>query len=654
MAADDREARPPGRAAGSETTLRAFVRAASGTLALLTAIWSFGIDVFGGFSFSAFGLLIRSHDPLRPLVLCGLSIAVFFFTGGRTTLLRLIDDLRPSATAGWGSTLDAWRAGYVQNAIAGVVTISLLVVGVVNGSTAAGGADSFGYLSQAELWREGRLAIPQPWVGQVPWPNALWSFSPLGYTPARPARFSLGGFKPEQDRWSIVPVYSPGMPMLMAVTKAIGGVCGPFWVVPISGAVLVLSTYLIGIRLGSRTLGLLAMLLVATSPPFLLMHFVNMTDVPVAGALALACWCVLGTTMRSAAGGAVAFAAALLIRPNLVPLVPVVLVWLAWRIAVARDHRKREAWRSALIVAGIAGASIGTSAIYWFAYGSPFESGYGATAPYFSTSNIAPNIRNYVQWFNEVHTPLGFIGLVALALPIKRLWPDVTDRAAVAAFGAMTAVVIAEFLAYLVLDNSSYLRFFLVCYPFIMLGLASVSLAAARVPGIAGPLIATAVIGVVLVQGVRTSLEWRVFGQGLVEAKYADVADHVRRATTENSVVLSMQHSGSLRYFAGRVTLRWDVLPEDWLDRAVDWMAEHGVHTYALLDDFEQVAAVKRFAGQRLAATLNGPPLFRFGNKRFFDLGLPQGTPVHTEELPVIDLPPRCSAPAPPPGLVWK
>jgi hypothetical protein len=362
----------------------------------------------------------------------------------------------------------------------------------------------------------------------------------------------------------------------------------------------------------------------------------------------------MGTNMRSAWGAASALVVALLIRPNLLPIVPVLALWLVWRIAAHRPERWRHTWRAVVVLGGVAAASIATSAIYWAAYGTPFESGYGETANYFSLSHIVPNARNYALWFTEVHTPIAWLGLVALALPMRALWPAVADRSAVIAFALVTAVVIAEFLIYLVLDNSSYLRFFLVCYPFIMLGVASVAMAIGRTHYIAGPIVAAALVIAVIAKGISLVPEWNILGQRFVEGKIADTADHVRAVTPENSVVLASEHSGSIRFYAGRVTLRWDYLPPEWLDRAVAWMAARGVHTYALLDEIERVAARDRFKGQTLAAVLEGPPVFRFGNKRFFDLGLAPGTTIETVELPVFDVPLRCRAPEPPPGLVWK
>jgi len=78
------------------------------------------------------------------------------------------------------------------------------------------------------------------------------------------------------------------------------------------------------------------------------------------------------------------------------------------------------------------------------------------------------------------------------------------------------------------------------------------------------------------------------------------------------------------------------------------------VHTYVLLlGDVEREHMRKRFAVQALASTLDGPPVFRFGNRLFYDLGLPPGTVVKTLEIPDFDLSPRCVPPMPRPSLTW-
>ena len=108
----------------------------------------------------------------------------------------------------------------------------MCALGIVYTTTAAGGADSYGYLSQAEGWLRGHIKIPQPWAQEAPWPSRSWSFSPLGWRPGD-----------GDDGSSLVPTYSPGLPMLFAGAKLVAGQEGMFWVVPISGGLLVLATF---------------------------------------------------------------------------------------------------------------------------------------------------------------------------------------------------------------------------------------------------------------------------------------------------------------------------------------------------------------------------------------------------------------------------
>jgi hypothetical protein len=98
--------------------------------------------------------------------------------------------------------------------------------------------------------------------------------------------------------------------------------------------------------------------------------------------------------------------------------------------------------------------------------------------------------------------------------------------------------------------------------------------------------------------------QW-VLELGASEARYPVVARAARDVTPEGSVVLAMQHSGTLRYYAGRLTLRYDILEPGWLDRTVDWLESRGVQVFVLLDDWERPLFEERFAGQRALAGLD-------------------------------------------------
>src|SRR6185436_2426190 len=102
-----------------------------------------------------------------------------------------------------------------------------------------------------------------------------------GYIPARASTFSLFGYAPASDPWTIVPMYSPGLPMPMAVARFLGGNPALYFVVPLCGGLLVLSTYGVGRRLGSAPLGTIAAVLMAASPTLLEYVVQPVTDVPV-------------------------------------------------------------------------------------------------------------------------------------------------------------------------------------------------------------------------------------------------------------------------------------------------------------------------------------------------------------------------------------
>src|SRR5207253_4945156 len=139
--------------------------------------------------------------------------------------------------------------------IAGALAIGVVAVGVGFGTMSASGSDAYGYVSQAELWLNGRLTTPQPWADQAPWPTAPATFAPLGYQ-------TQAAYEPIADHSTIVPTYAPGLPLLMAGAKVIAGNCAIYWVVPMCGGVMVLATFGIGRRLGSSRAGLIAAWLV--------------------------------------------------------------------------------------------------------------------------------------------------------------------------------------------------------------------------------------------------------------------------------------------------------------------------------------------------------------------------------------------------------
>lgn len=80
---------------------------------------------------------------------------------------------------------------------AAILALATLGAGVRWGAMVAGGADSYGYVSQAGYWQRGAVVVQEDVIRPSPWPGAALTWSPLGYRPS-PRR-------PD----AIVPLYAP-------------------------------------------------------------------------------------------------------------------------------------------------------------------------------------------------------------------------------------------------------------------------------------------------------------------------------------------------------------------------------------------------------------------------------------------------------------
>ena len=539
------------------------------------------------------------------------------------------------------------------NGLAWAIAVTAIVAGIKLGARAAAGADSYGYISEADLWLQGRPWILQPFVDRIPWSDR-WTFTPLGYKPA-PERWSVAPpvAHPPVDRGAIVPSYSAGLPLLMAVAKAVAGQCAIFWIVPLFGGVLILATYALGARAGSPAAGLAGAWLTATSPTFVVSLLAPMSDIPAAAAWAVAWWCLLGRTVASAVGAGAALALAIVVRPNLAPLTAAVAIYLALRVRrVEAPDRRRQIRRGVVVAAGVAVGVLITSAINWVLYGSPLSSGYGPLRDQFHAANVMPNVANYGRWFVEEHTIVPLIGaIVAIVLAALRRLPQTIDRDAVVAAAVFTAGLWANYVFYLIFESSSYLRFVLPSWPFVMIGAA---LAAQAVVGAFHGRAATVAAAIAIVGGASLGARgvYRAAGAGAFdqresESRYILAGKWVRLLTPPNSVVMAMQHSGSLRYYGGRVTMRYDTVDRDVLDRRIQWFSDRGIRTFAVLDDWEVDVFKARFGrqGNGLANAL-----VRLPNIRVFDLNESATTQGGWSTVPAASEP-LCVPPQPQPTL---
>jgi hypothetical protein len=616
-----------------DSALRRAVRLTALVLIVIGTVWALTLIITGGIDVRIGGRLITSHEPLRPIA--GAAIGVI--------LLIWADGVR-RAHARWTALAGRLR----PPVLAGALTAIVFILGVSYSSTTGTGSDTYGYVSQADLWIAWNLHVDQPWVAEVPWPNAKWSFSPLGYRP-----------NDGDNDWRIVPTYSPGLPLLMAGAKIIGGQCAMFWVVPIFGAMFVLATYGIGCRLGSPKVGVIGAWFVATSPTMMFMLVLPMTDVPVGGAWAAAFYFLLGASPLSALAAGLLSGLAILIRPNLVFLAAIMGVWYLMRFVSDRrpGGRLRALTSAFLFSAGAAPFAVTIALVNQHLYGSPTTSGYGGIGGMFGWDHVWPNMQNYAVWLVESQTPFVLAGLAALAVPLRRLWPEVPDRRVFWLIGAFVLSIWAFYWGYLVFDIWWYLRFLLPSYPFIMLGLAAVAAAFMRNRSPAIVLTAAALVIGLGVYEIHKQADAFGFGMWRSERRYVAVAQNVARLTPENSVIWTMQHSGTIRYYGGRMTVRFDQIDAEWVDRAVAWFTERGVHSYFAGDDWELEAFMKRFAGRGVIAAAEAPPIMvHIGDSKAYLIDL-SGTGILSAGQEKIEAPYghlRCVPPAPAPRLVLR
>jgi asparagine N-glycosylation enzyme membrane subunit Stt3 len=236
------------------------VRRAFALLGILAALWTIVVWLSHGFELAVGPLRVSSTNPARPLVI---------------TLVAALGYLAAAGRARAREDAAHLRRGLTPARLAAALAIAILVIGIANNSWGAGASDSYSYVSQMDLLRAGTLKTRITIARDVPWPNALATFTPFGYA-------AVAGES------AIAPITGAGLPLLMAAFKTIGGQTAAFIVVPLTGALLVWTTFLIGRQVHSDAIGLAAAWLVATSPTFLMMFKTLMSDVPAARRLAAA------------------------------------------------------------------------------------------------------------------------------------------------------------------------------------------------------------------------------------------------------------------------------------------------------------------------------------------------------------------------------
>ncbi|MCA1585170.1 MAG: hypothetical protein LC791_10520 [Acidobacteria bacterium] len=395
-------------------------------------------------------------------------------------------------------------------------------------SRVAGGADSYGYVSESQLLRHGSL-IDRPAADVLlPFdrPYALAVAAPLGYT----ASLSADG---------IVPIYPAGLPALMALATLVAGPDGPFYVAPIMGVIGLLIAFLLSRTWFDVLTSCLAVTFIAWNPLYVAYAKQPMSDVPAAVALMAAVWLVMRRQSRPMTAGLVA-GAAFLIRPALAGGCAVLGLAALYRCGPRGALRYGATFAPAVLLQAV---------LHQVLYGHPLQSGYGSPATLFSWKMLPTNVVIYGHWLVLSHwETLRFVlpGLLVLTIVAASGVTRTFER-----WGSWVAV--------------------------------------------AGVVVCGAGVAYEASRWLERHGTWRL---AQVEEKYPLLARWIAQSTAPDAVVMAFQHSGSIRYYAGRQTIRWDALRSEDLIPAVRHFQARGVSVFAVLEGVELGQFQDRFRSE--------------------------------------------------------
>ena len=386
----------------------------------------------------------------------------------------------------------------------------------------------------------------------------------------------------------------------MALFTKVFGRCGPYWLNPICAALLTLCTYGLGVRASGRVTGVVAALLAASSPTVLFATMWPMSDVPAAFFWAASLLMASHTTRAASAVSGLLAGIAVAIRPNLAPLAVFPALIATWplrrepRGALGQSLAFGSACLPFIVFIGWVNNDL---------YGSPLQSGYGQASEIFNPINLSANLARYPRWLWDTQGPLVF--LFPLAVVIRGTPGDAgiwLRRFLLAFVGA----VLACYLWYEPFDAWWYLRFVLPAFTPIFVLAADVVWRGTERFGTRARIAAVVVFTCVLIDhGITQARERGAFTIGEGEQKYADVGRYVAARLPANAVVFTLQHSGSIRYYAQRRTIQWQSLDGEWLDRAIAHLRATGYEPYFVLEEWEIRRFRQHFASQTSVAVLD-------------------------------------------------
>ena len=347
-----------------------------------------------------------------------------------------------------------------------------------------------------------------------------------------------------------------------------------------------------GARLSGSLAGAFAAVLLAGSPTFLFEIVSPTSDVPCTA------WWALSLALLLYEGRGAAFAAglsaglAILTRPNVLLLVPPVRrgprcgFGVAGRSRALSNNRCARGERTCgvrdvechgpcdVVCRGIGSLlhcgrppqqqPLRIAVLFWIR----------ALRRLYKWSHLLSNLARYPGWLLETETPIVLLGLAAPF--VLRARAPATDlprspRWVATVWLCFVAAVFASYLFYLPFEEWWYVRFLMPAYPPLLVLTSAVLVALlaplSRALRGGGELAAAVIVAVVAWRCASFSIERGAHMQWKAEQRYATVGNYVASKLPDRAVLLSMQHSGGIRHYSGRLTVRYDLIEPADLDR---------------------------------------------------------------------------------------
>jgi Dolichyl-phosphate-mannose-protein mannosyltransferase len=401
----------------------------------------------------------------------------------------------------------------------------------------AAGPDPSGYLNEARMIAAGELSRPIEPMQRFRLDDSFGRvFTPFGFTPAPGGR--------------MVPLYTPGTPVHLALAGTIGGwKLAPFLVAPVAAMGCLVVIVALARQLGvSHGLSFAAALLLAGIPVFIAHALQPVSDVLAVFYALLTLWCA-GRAVdrpRFAVLAGLAFAIGVAVRPT--------NILIALPMLIAMRGRIRP-----IVIAAVSALPIAV-ALLWYndaLYGSPWITGYGSVTRMLRWDVLAKcggfHLRTSAMMMTPVLMPLG-LGVVFL----RRV-----PRAGRFLLAAWFALFFLFYSFYDICGSPESSRFLLPAFPALVIGyLLLVQTLRDRLAALQRPQLALgfafACVLFVVAHDVKNIGRQHILHIDDSESIYPETIEWSRRWLTADSVLVSGLLSGAYYHDTGRVSVRWN------------------------------------------------------------------------------------------------